>query len=93
MTPEQMKIGRTIVLASWILGFLCYFPPLAGVPGLGAFGRALFGILFFAHLVEYFFFRKVYVAAGGSQGTHFLRHMVYGILYKAEVEQGQAPNA
>lgn len=85
-SEKQLKTGRTIVLASWIFGLLSFFAPLASMP-IGGLGRALFGILFCVHLVEFVFFRKTYAAAGESMFGHFLRHMVYGVLYKTEVEQ------
>lgn len=83
---RRLAIARMIVLAVWIFGALSFFPPLDAMPASGL-GRALFGILFCVHLVEFPFFRRLYAEAGGSMSGHFVRHMVYGVLYKTEVEQ------
>jgi hypothetical protein len=88
-SAKQLKTGRLVVLISWIFAVLSFLPPLAASP-IGPLGRALFGILFCVHLVEFAFFRKIYAAAGGSMFSHFLRHMTYGVLYKTEVEQESA---
>lgn len=88
-TEKQLSRARVVVLATWIFGGLAFFPPLAGSP-VGVLGRALFGILFCVHLVEFAFFRKIYAEAGGPMSNHFLRHMAYGVIYKTEVEQGRA---
>ncbi len=88
-SAKQLKTGRIVVLISWIFAGLSFLQPLAGSP-IGPLGRALFGILVLSHLIEFVMFRKTYAAAGGSMSSHFLRHMVYGVLYKAEVEQGSA---
>ena len=85
-SESQLKTARTVVLVCWIFGALSYFPPLSSM-GIGALGRALFGLLFCVHLIEFIFFRKIYAADGQSMGAHFLRHMVYGVIYKTEVEQ------
>ena len=88
-SDSQLKTARAVVLAAWIFGLLAYFPPLAEM-AIGGLGRALFGILFSVHLIEFLFFRKIYAAAGDSMFGHFLRHMVYGLIYKTEVEQRSA---
>jgi len=85
-TDSQLKAARAVVLVAWIFGGLSFFPPLSSVD-VSALGRALFGILFCVHLVEFAFFRRIYAEAGDSMLGHFLRHMVYGVIYKTEVEQ------
>jgi hypothetical protein len=85
-SDRQLATARTVVLAVWILSGLTFFPPLRSL-SIAGLGQAVFGILFCVHLVEFAFFRKVYADAGGSLFGHFLRHMVYGVIYKSEVEQ------
>ena len=51
-SDSQLKTARAVVLAAWIFGLLAYFPPLAEM-AIGGLGRALFGILFSVHLIEF----------------------------------------
>ena len=88
-SEAQLRIARGVVLVTWIFAALSFFAPLAALP-IAGLGRALFGLLFCVHLVEYAFFFRTYAAAGGSAFGHFLRHMVYGVIYKTEVEQQRA---
>jgi len=90
-SARQLRTARAVVIATWIFAGLSFFPPLDGL-AIGRLGRALFGILFCVHLIEFVVFRKIYAASGDdSMLGHFLRHMVYGVIYKTEVEQRGRP--
>ena len=88
-TDRQLTRAKRVALVVWAFGFLSFLPPLAGT-WLGSLGRPLFGILFCAHLIEFPLFFKTYSATGESMFGHFIRHMAYGLIYKAEVDQQSA---
>lgn len=85
-SPQQLKVGRIVVLIAWIFAFASWFFPLYYLP-IGALGRGLFYILLFVHLVEFALFMKTYRATGEPLFGHFLRHMVYGVLHHTAVKQ------
>ena len=85
-TASQLKTARTVVVLIWIVSAACFFFPLY-YTSFGDFGRILFGLLIALHLVEFPIFAKTYLQAGGSLIGHFPRHMAYGLVYRAEVQQ------
>ena len=90
---KQLKLARAIVNATWILAVACFFFPLYDM-GVGSFGRTLFWLLACVHLVEFPLFLKIYRETGEPLLGHFLRHMAYGVIHRAEVLQraGGAPD-
>jgi len=85
-SPRQLQIARIVVLVTWLFAAACFFFPLY-YWSIGPLGRALFGLLFAVHLVEFVIFARFYRASGESMTGHFLRHMVYGVIHHAEVKQ------
>jgi len=86
MSPQQIKIGKIVVLATWLFGAACFFFPLYGA-SIGGLGRALFYILFCVHLIEFFVFMKLYRSTGEPLSGHFFKTMAYGVLHQNEVRQ------
>jgi hypothetical protein len=85
-SPQQLKVAKIAVLATWIFGASAFFFPVYDW-SIGPLGRALFGILFAVHLVEFAIFGKFYRSTGEPIMGHFFKHMVYGVIYQTEVKQ------
>ena len=79
-----MKITRVALILAWIFAAACFFFPLY-YADIGGFGRLLFVLLIGVHAAEFPFFVNTYRRAGGSLWSHFRRHMIYGMVYRAEV--------
>ena len=79
-----MKFARVALILAWIFAAACFFFPLY-YADIGGFGRLLFAVLIVAHTAEFPFFVNTYRRAGGSLWSHFRRHMIYGMVYRAEV--------
>lgn len=85
--PAPIRFARIVLILVWIFAAACFFFPLYYM-NVGSFGRILFVVLAIAHAIEFPIFAGTYRQAGGSLLGHFLRHMVYGMVYRAEVMQG-----
>jgi hypothetical protein len=57
-------------------------------------GQVIFGLLFVAHLVEFFMNRALFVREGGPMLHHFVQTMIYGLFHwkpikeRLEAEEG-----
>ena len=85
-TTSQLRAVRFVVWLIWIAAAASFFFPLY-YTAFGGFGRTVFALLIAIHLVEFPIFARTYRQAGGSLLGHFPRHMVFGLVYRAEVKQ------
>ena len=85
-TASQLRATRFVIWLIWIAAAASFFFPLY-YTDFGGFGRTVFGVLIAIHLIEFPLFARTYRQAGGSLLGHFPRHMVFGLVYRAEVKQ------
>jgi len=50
-------------------------------------GLVIFGLLFVAHLVEFFMNRSLFEREGGSMGHHFVQTMIYGLFHWTPIKE------
>ncbi len=86
MNEQQIRMGKIIVLATWLFAAASFFFPFYYWAS-GPLGRAMFGMLIAVHAVELILFAKTYRACPDSFGRHVLQHMIFGVLHHAEVKQ------
>jgi hypothetical protein len=86
-TPQQLKIAKITVNVTWLFAMSAFFFPVYYWGWVGGLGRTLFWLLASVHLIEFAVFFKLYQSTGEGLFGHFIKHMVYGVIYKTEVEQ------
>jgi len=86
VTEQQIRVGKIIVLATWLFAAASFFFPFYYWP-TGPLMRSIFGILLAVHFVEFFVYLKTYRQAGDSMLRHFASTITYGILHYTIVKQ------
>ncbi len=85
-TPTQLKVAKFVVVATWIFAAASFFPPFSD-SGAAPLGRALFGILAAAHVVELALFGNTYRQSDKGLAGHIVQHMIFGVLHHTQVKR------
>ena len=71
----------------WVIWIASLAAMLFGGGWVATIGQWVFGLMFVAHLVEFFVMRSLFERAGGSMGHHFVQTMIYGLFHWTPIKQ------
>jgi membrane protein DedA with SNARE-associated domain len=71
----------------WIVWIASVAAMLVGSGWVLTVGKWTFGLMFVAHVVEFFMNRSLFEKAGGSMGNHFMQTLIYGFLYWTPIKK------
>jgi len=86
MSEQQIRMGKIIVLATWLFAAASFFFPFYYWP-TGPLMRAIFGILLAVHFVEFLVYFKTFRQTDDPMFRHFAATITYGILHYTIVKQ------
>jgi hypothetical protein len=75
----------------WVVWIGSVAAMLFGSGWVSTTGQVLFGLVFVAHLVEFFIHRSLFERADGSMGHHFVQTMIYGLYHWTPIKKELGP--
>ncbi|NNL67473.1 MAG: DUF1145 domain-containing protein [Myxococcales bacterium] len=83
MNPDVLRQGRNVMNVVWVVLAVSFVLPAGPIVGTL---RAVFAITLAAHVLEFVFFHRKLLAAGGSFGHHLGQVLLYGFFHIKQVE-------
>lgn len=71
----------------WVVWIGSLAASVLGSGWVATIGQWVFGLMFVAHLVEFFVYRSLFERAGGSMSHHFVQTMIYGLFHWTPIKE------